>query len=106
MDDTNVRSRRVGTSKTSEKNPVEEKEKMLLKNRKQPAENYEFGDVQKVPANVREIIDRNFHRLFLWEFYFGTISLFCQRMTGFSSRIHFLDHLLWYWTDGDVLSDG
>lgn len=75
MDDTNVRSRRVGTSKTNEKNPVEDQETMLMKNRKQPAENYEFGETQKVPANVRDVMDKNFYRIFLWEFYFGTISL-------------------------------
>ena len=78
MSDTNVRSRRVGTNEPKSSNPVEEKEKMFLKNRKQSAENYEFGEIQKVPANVREIMDRNFYRLFVWELYFGMRDSACH----------------------------
>jgi hypothetical protein len=75
MDDTNLRSRQKVTSKTSDKTPEQEKDKMLIKNRKQTAENYDFGDIQKVPANVRDIMDKNFFRLFIWELYFGKIDI-------------------------------
>ena len=56
------------------KTPDQEKEKMLIKNRKPTAENYDFGDIQKIPSNVRDIMDNNFFRLFIWELYFGEIN--------------------------------
>jgi hypothetical protein len=73
MDENTLRSREKLTSKISDKTSDQEKEKMLVKNRKQGAENYDFGDIQKVPANVRDIMDKNFLRLFIWELYFGEI---------------------------------
>jgi hypothetical protein len=48
---------------------------MLLKNRKPSSEHYEFGEIQRVPANVRDIMDKNFFRLFTWELYFGEIDI-------------------------------
>jgi hypothetical protein len=76
MDENNLRSRQKVTSKSSDKIPDQETEKMFVKNRKQVAENYDFGDIQKIPANVRDIMDKNFLRLFIWELYFGEI--YCQ----------------------------
>ena len=73
MDETTLRSRQKVTSKSSEKTSDQETEKMFIKNRKPVAENYDFGDIQKVPANVRDIMDKNFSRLFIWELYFGKI---------------------------------
>jgi hypothetical protein len=73
MDESTVRSRQKAKSKSTENTPDQETEKMFIKNRKQVAENYDFGDVQKIPANVRDIMDKNFSRLFIWELYFGKI---------------------------------
>jgi len=73
MDESTVRSRQKAKSKSTEIIPDQETEKMFIKNRKQVAENYDFGDVQKIPANVRDIMDKNFSRLFIWELYFGKI---------------------------------
>ena len=68
MDDTTVRSRKsVGKSGDQQ----QEKEAMLIKNRKPSADNYEFGELQKVPATIRDIMEKQFLRLFVWEFYFG-----------------------------------
>ena len=69
MDDTTVRSRKsVGKSGEQQQ---QEKEAMLIKNRKPSADNYEFGELQKVPATIRDIMEKQFLRLFVWEFYFG-----------------------------------
>ncbi|CAF4962776.1 unnamed protein product [Rotaria magnacalcarata] len=73
MDDSGLRSRQKAGSKTNDKPSDQEKEKMLLKNRKPVAENYEFGDVQKLPINVQDIIEKKFLRLFIWELFFGYI---------------------------------
>jgi endonuclease/exonuclease/phosphatase family metal-dependent hydrolase len=73
MDEATLRSRQKVTSKPSNKTPEQEKDKMLIKNRKQTAENYDFGDTQRIPPNVRDIMDKNFFRLFTWELYFGYI---------------------------------
>jgi hypothetical protein len=73
MDENTLRSREKLTNKISDKTSDQEKEKMFVKNRKQGAENYDFGDIQKVPTNVRDIMDKNFLRLFIWELYFGEI---------------------------------
>jgi hypothetical protein len=75
MSETGLRSRQKVTSKPSDKTPEEEKEPMLLKNRKPSSEHYEFGEIQRVPANVRDIMDKNFFRLFTWELYFGEIDI-------------------------------
>ncbi len=73
MADTTLRSRQKAKSESSDKVPDQEKEKMFTKNRKQGAENYDFGDIQKLPVNVRDIMDKSFLRLFIWELYFGEI---------------------------------
>ncbi|CAM4752299.1 unnamed protein product [Rotaria magnacalcarata] len=73
MDDSGLRSRQKAGSKTNDKPSDQEKEKMLLKNRKPVAENYEFGDVHKLPINVQDIIEKKFLRLFIWELFFGYI---------------------------------
>ena len=44
---------------------------MLIKNRKQTAENYDFGDIEKVPSNIENIMEKYFLRIFIWELYFG-----------------------------------
>jgi hypothetical protein len=75
MDEATLRSRQKVTSKPSDKTPEQEKDKMLIKNRKQTAENYDFGDTQRIPPNVRDIMDKNFFRLFIWELYFGEIDI-------------------------------
>lgn len=68
MEETTVRSRQKEKTKSEP-----ETEKMLLKNRKQSTDNYDFGEIQKLPTNIRDIMDKNFLRLFLWELYFGEI---------------------------------
>jgi hypothetical protein len=74
MDENTLRSRQKLTTKSSDPISDQEKEKMFLKNRKPVVENYDFGDLQRVPPNVREIMDKNFSRLFIWELYFGESS--------------------------------
>ena len=76
MEETTVRSRQKVSSKSGDKTPDQEKEKMFLKNRKLTSENYEFGEIQKIPANVQDLMDKNFFRLFIWELYFGEIFFF------------------------------
>ncbi len=71
MDENIVRSRQKKASGSNNQTPVEEKEETSMKKRKQPAENYDFGAIQKVPANVQEIMNSRFPRLFFWELYFG-----------------------------------
>ncbi len=73
MDEKALRSRQKVTKQISDKTPDQEKEKMSIKTRKPVAENYDFGDIQKVPVNVRNVMDKNFLRLFIWELYFGEI---------------------------------
>ncbi|CAF0778883.1 unnamed protein product [Rotaria sp. Silwood1] len=73
MDDNTLRSRHKVTSKSSDKTSDQENEKMFIKNRKQVTENYEFGDAQKIPSNIQNIIEKNFLRIFIWELYFGYI---------------------------------
>ncbi|CAF4251047.1 unnamed protein product, partial [Rotaria sordida] len=46
IDENILRSRQKVASKSDEKTSDQEKEKMLRKNRKQTAENYDFGDIQ------------------------------------------------------------
>ena len=70
MDDTSVRSRK-SVGKSGEQQQQQDKEPMLIKNRKPSADNYEFGELQKVPATIRDIMEKQFLRLFVWEFYFG-----------------------------------
>ncbi|CAF0860410.1 unnamed protein product [Adineta ricciae] len=69
MDESTLRSRQKKSSETSD----QDKEAMLIKKRKQTSENYEFGDVQKIPPNIRDIMETNFSRIFAWELYFGYI---------------------------------
>jgi hypothetical protein len=76
MEENTVRSRQKVSSKSGDQTPDQEKEKMSLKNRKQTSENYEFGEIQKVPANVRDLMDKNFFRFFIWELYFGEFFFF------------------------------
>ena len=71
MAETNLRSRQKITNKSSEKSSEPEIDKMFIKNRKQSSDNYDFGELQKIPPNVRDIMDKNFLRLFIWELYFG-----------------------------------
>ncbi|CAF0938632.1 unnamed protein product [Adineta steineri] len=75
MDDNTVRSRQKKTTNESKDQILdqEKEEKMLLKNRKQVADNYDFGDIQKLPANIRDIMEKRFLRLIAWELYFGYI---------------------------------
>ncbi|CAF2488407.1 unnamed protein product [Rotaria sp. Silwood2] len=73
MADTTLRSRQKVASKTSDKTSDQEEEKMLIKNRKQVAENYEFGDAQKIPSKIQNIMEKNFSRIFIWELFFGYI---------------------------------
>ncbi|CAF1194292.1 unnamed protein product [Rotaria sordida] len=73
MDENILRSRQKVASKSSDKTSDQEEEKMLIKNRKQIAENYDFGDVQKIPSNIENIMEKNFLRIFIWELYFGYI---------------------------------
>ncbi|CAF4054460.1 unnamed protein product [Rotaria sordida] len=47
MDENILRSRQKVASKSDEKTSDQEKEKMLIKNRKQTGENYDFGDIEK-----------------------------------------------------------
>ncbi|CAF1522191.1 unnamed protein product, partial [Rotaria sordida] len=47
---------------------------MLRKNRKQAAENYDFGDIEKVPSNIENIMEKNF----VTYIYLGII--FCLRI--------------------------
>jgi hypothetical protein len=77
MSENTLRARQKATKKSSDKTPDQEQEKMFIRNRKQPAENYDFGDIQKIPANVRDIMDKKFLRLFIWELYFGEIYFVC-----------------------------
>ncbi len=92
MEESTVRSRQKEKSKSTEKTPDQETEKMFIKNRKQVAENYDFGDVQKIPANVRDIMDKNFSRLFTWELYFGKIY---YRFLWFSENSFCLGYIFW-----------
>ena len=69
MDESTLRSRQKKSSETSD----QDKDPMLIKKRKQTSENYEFGDVQKIPTNIRDIMEKNFSRIFTWELYFGAI---------------------------------
>jgi hypothetical protein len=73
MDKNTLRSRQKVSSTSSDTTPAQEKEKMLVKNRKPTTENYEFGDIQKIPPNIQDVMDKNFLRLFIWELYFGEI---------------------------------
>ncbi|CAF1403287.1 unnamed protein product [Rotaria sordida] len=73
MDKNILRSRQKVASKSDDKTSDQEKEKMLIKNRKQTAENYDFGDIQKVPSNIENIMEKNFLRIFIWELYFEYI---------------------------------
>jgi hypothetical protein len=73
MDKDTLRSRQKVSSTSSDTTPAQEKEKMLVKNRKPTTENYEFGDIQKIPPNIQDVMDKNFLRLFIWELYFGEI---------------------------------
>jgi hypothetical protein len=71
MDENIVRSRQKKASGSSNQTSSEEKEETSMKKRKQMVENYDFGAIQKVPANVQEIMNSRFPRLFFWELYFG-----------------------------------
>jgi len=92
MDESTLRSRQKATSKSSEKISDQETEKMPIKNRKHVAENYDFGDIQKIPANVRDIMDKNFSRLFIWELYFGEIY---YRFLRFLENSFCLGYIFW-----------
>lgn len=108
MDEANLRARQTKTTSASPKKTTDsEEEKMLLKNRKPQAENYDFGDVQKVPPNIRDILDKQFLRLFVWEFYFGRMDDGLFTMTvDLTSRLYLLVDLFRYRSHGHVLSDG
>ncbi|CAF1234103.1 unnamed protein product [Rotaria sordida] len=60
MDENILRSRQKVASKSDEKTSDQEKEKMLIKNRKQTGENYDFGDIEKVPSNIENIMEKYF----------------------------------------------
>ncbi len=92
MVENTLRSRQKETSKSSEKISDQETDKMLIKNRKHVAENYDFGDIQKIPANVRDIMDKNFSRLFIWELYFGEIY---YRFLWFLENSFCLGYIFW-----------
>lgn len=74
MDESALRSRQKKPSEPSTPEDDHEKEKMFGAKRKTTADNYDFGDAQKVPANVRDIMEKRFSRLFIWELYFGANS--------------------------------
>lgn len=74
MDESGLRSRQKVASKAKDKGSAQEdSEEMLLKNRKQVAQNYDFGDAQKLPTNIQDIIEKKFLRIFIWELFFGEI---------------------------------
>ena len=108
MDETNLRSRQTKATSASPKKTTEpDEEKMFLKNRKPQTEKYDFGDLQKVPANIQDIFDKQFSRLFIWEFYFGrTDSLSCTLTQSSTFRLHLLVDLFRDRSNGDVLSHG
>ncbi|CAF1442876.1 unnamed protein product [Rotaria sordida] len=60
MDENILRSRQKVASKSDEKSSDQEKEKMLIKNRKQTGENNDFGDIEKVPSNIENIMEKYF----------------------------------------------
>ena len=76
MDQNNLHSRQKAARRNSDNTQNLEKEKMPLKDRKQHTENYDFDDVQKIPSDIRDIMNRNFLRLFICELYFGELLLF------------------------------
>jgi hypothetical protein len=110
MDETNLRARQTQSTSASPKKTTDpDEEKMLLKNRKAQADNYDFGDVQKVPPNIRDILDKQFSRLFLWEFYFGRMDDACFTVpvtSDFPSRLYLLVDFFRHRSHGHVLSDG
>lgn len=95
MDENKLRSRQKVTSKSSEKSSDQETEKMFVKNRKSSTDNYDFGEVQKVPTNVRDIMDKNFLRLFIWELYFGEINLLSVRISNIEQFFLYVGYIFW-----------
>ncbi|UJR37455.1 hypothetical protein I4U23_030158 [Adineta vaga] len=73
MDENTIRSRQEKSSESSNQTLEQEKDKMFVKKRKQVTENYEFGDIQKIPTDIRDIMDKRFSRIFMWELYFAYI---------------------------------
>lgn len=70
MSESTTRSRQNTSRKTTDSTSNQE---MLIKNRKASTDNYEFTDVQRVPPSLRDSMDKNIYRLFIWELYFGYI---------------------------------
>jgi len=76
MNESTTRSRQNLSRKPTDSTSDQERDKMLIKNRKNSTENYEFTDIQRVPTNLRDLMDKNIFRLFTWEVYFGENSVF------------------------------
>ncbi|CAF4014237.1 unnamed protein product [Rotaria sordida] len=76
MDENILRSRQKVASKSDEKSSDQEKEKMLIKNRKQTGENNDFGDIEKVPSNIENIMEKYFD-IFFGEFFLPLVQWLC-----------------------------